>query len=50
MGVMRNGGRLWRWVRIVGRSPEPRIQLISISVEGVEGVGAASLTVFRRTP
>lgn len=47
-GVVMNGGRQWRWVRVTGRSPEARIQLITIRVDGVQGVGAANLTVFRR--
>jgi len=42
-----NAGRKWRWVRIVGRSPEPRIQQIEIAVRG-EGPEAARLTIFRR--
>lgn len=47
-GVVANGGRQWRWVRVTGRSPEARIQLISIRVEGMQGVGIANLVVFRR--
>ena len=44
-----NGGRYWSWTRIVGRSPEPRIQQIEISVANpAGGPGRASLTVFRR--
>jgi general secretion pathway protein I len=44
-----NGGRKWRWSRIVARSPEPRIQQIEIRVRG-QGPEGASLTIFRRAP
>jgi general secretion pathway protein I len=47
-GVLTNAGRQWRWVRVVERSPEPRIQLITIRVQGLQGPGAANLIVFRR--
>lgn len=47
-GIIANAGRQWRWARIVARSPEPRIQLITIDVRGVQGPGAANLIVFRR--
>lgn len=47
-GVVINAGRQWRWVRVTQRSPEARIQLITIRVDGVQGIGAANLTVFRR--
>jgi general secretion pathway protein I len=47
-GVTANAGRRWRWTRIVARSPEARIQLITINVSGMQGPGAATLTVFRR--
>lgn len=47
-GVVTNAGRQWRWTRIVARSPEARIQLITIRVGGVQGVGVATLTVFRQ--
>ena len=45
-----NAGRKWRWVRIVGRSPEPRIQQIRIEVRSDRGPEAANLTLFRRGP
>jgi general secretion pathway protein I len=45
-----NAGRKWRWVRVVGRSPEPRIQLIRIEVRSDRGPEAANLTLFRRGP
>ncbi len=45
-----NAGRKWRWTRIVGRSPEPRIQLIRIEVRSDRGPEAANLTLFRRGP
>ena len=47
-GTVTNAGRQWRWTRVVDRSPEPRIQLITVRVEGEQGVGAATLAVFRR--
>ena len=47
-GVATNAGRQWRWTRVVERSPEARIQLITIRVEGEQGIGAATLTLFRR--
>lgn len=47
-GVVTNAGRQWRWARSVERSPEARVQLITIRVEGEQGIGAATLTVFRR--
>lgn len=46
-GVVDNAGRQWRWTRSVERSPEPRIQLITIRVQGEQGIGAATLSVFR---
>jgi general secretion pathway protein I len=45
-----NAGRKWRWTRMVGRSPEPRIQLIRIEVRSDRGPEAANLTLFRRGP
>jgi len=45
-----NAGRKWRWLRTVGRSPEPRIQQIRIEVRSDRGPEAANLTVFRRGP
>ena len=47
-GMVTNAGRQWRWTRNVERSPEARIQLISIRVEGEQGIGAANMIVFRR--
>ncbi len=49
-GEATNAGRKWRWVRIVGRSPEPRIQQIRIEVRSERGPEAANLTLFRRGP
>lgn len=46
-GVATNAGRQWRWTRTVARSPEPRIQLITIAVAGLQGPGRATLVVFR---
>ena len=45
-----NAGRKWRWTRVVGRSPEPRIQQIRIEVRSERGPEAANLTLFRRGP
>lgn len=48
-GEALNGGRRWRWTRLTERSPEARIQQISIQVTNIEGgPGRASLVVFRR--
>ncbi len=47
-GQVVNGGRRWSWSRLVARSPEPRIQMITISVRSQVGPEAASLTIFRR--
>jgi general secretion pathway protein I len=49
-GEAMNAGRRWRWVRVVGRSPEPRIQQIRIEVRSERGPEAANLTLFRRGP
>jgi general secretion pathway protein I len=43
-----NAGRRWRWTRITGASPEPRIQQIAIQVRSVAGPASANLVVFRR--
>ncbi len=45
-----NAGRKWLWTRSTGRSPEPRIQQILITVASDRGLRAATLTVFRRAP
>ena len=42
-----NAGREWRWARVTGESPEPRILQIDIQVTDEVGNNAASLTVFR---
>ncbi len=47
-GQIVNGGRPWNWSRLVTRSPEPRIQMITILVRSQRGPEAASLTIFRR--
>jgi general secretion pathway protein I len=49
-GEAMNAGRKWRWVRVVGRSPEPRIQQIRIAVRRERGPESANLTLFRRGP
>ena len=46
-GMVGNAGRQWRWVRVTERSPEARIQLITIRVTGATGVGQATMTLFR---
>lgn len=43
-----NGGRRWSWARLVARSPEPRIQMITVTVRSQSGPEAATLTIFRR--
>lgn len=43
-----NGGRSWNWTRTTGRSPEPRIQMITIAVRSERGPEGATLTIFRR--
>ncbi len=48
-GVAVNGGRNWVWTRDTARSPESRIQRITISVEPTGGgPGRARLVLFRR--
>lgn len=47
-GTAVNGGRSWAWTRDTGRSPEPRIQMITIAVRSRSGPEGASLTIFRR--
>jgi general secretion pathway protein I len=50
-GLTVDGGRRWRWSRVVARSPEARIQQIAIAVDPEEGgPGRAALIVFRRGP
>jgi general secretion pathway protein I len=47
-GATVNGNRRWIWTREVARSPEPRIQQITITVAAeTGGPGRASLVVFR---
>jgi general secretion pathway protein I len=47
-GQVENGNRRWAWTRATGRSPEPRIQQIEISVQSLNGPEAARLTIFRK--
>ena len=47
-GETANGGRAWSWSRLVAPSPEPRIQMITIQVQGQNGPETARLTIFRR--
>jgi len=50
-GLTVDGGRRWRWSRVVARSPEARIQQIAIAVDPEGGgPGRAALIVFRRGP
>ncbi|MFL6843475.1 MAG: type II secretion system minor pseudopilin GspI [Allosphingosinicella sp.] len=49
-GEAAQAGRQWRWIRHVGRSPEPRIQQILIEVHSDRGPEAARLVIFRRGP
>lgn len=46
-GTVENAGRQWRWTRVTERSPEPRIQLITLRVAGATGIGQATMTLFR---
>jgi general secretion pathway protein I len=43
-----NAGRPWRWIRVTGLSPEPRIQQIAIRVTSLDSRANASLVIFRR--
>jgi general secretion pathway protein I len=47
-GRTTNGNRNWLWIRNTARSPEPRIQMITIAVVTDRGTEAARLTFFRR--
>ena len=51
MGVLAgeemDAGRLWRWVRVTSRMPDPRVQRIDVSVTDEAGQRAGTLTVFR---
>ena len=47
-GVAVNAGRSFGWTRETGRSPEPRIQQISIGVRSQSGPETAALTIFRK--
>jgi general secretion pathway protein I len=47
-GQVVNAGRSWSWSRLVARSPEPRIQMITIAVRSQIGPEAATLIIFRR--
>lgn len=46
-GSQVNANRSWGWTRTVDRSPEPRIQQITIRVANSAGPGRAMLVVFR---
>ena len=47
-GSLVNGGRTWAWTRLTERSPEPRIQMITVTVRSGSGPEGARLTIFRR--
>ena len=47
-GIAVNGNRRWSWTRDTGRSPEPRIQQIQITVQAETGPAAATLTIFKK--
>ncbi len=47
-GRVANAGRSWAWTRLTAPSPEPRIQMVTIRVQGQLGPEAATLTIFRR--
>jgi len=49
-GRIVNGGLGWRWARRTERSPEPRIQMISIHVRSELSSTAANMMVFRKAP
>jgi len=42
-----NGGRAWRWTRIVRRTSDARLQRIDVAVTDEAGRPAGALTVFR---
>lgn len=46
-GEEENAGRVWRWTREVGESPEPSVLQIDIAVADPDGEPAARLTVYR---
>lgn len=46
-GSERNGGRQWRWTRVVARTAEARLQQITVTVADESGRQAATLTAFR---
>ena len=47
-GSVVNAGRNWAWTRVTERSPEPRIQMITVAVRSQTGPESANLTIFRR--
>lgn len=46
-GEAENAGRLWRWARETGESPEPSVLQIDIAVTDAAGTPVADLTVYR---
>jgi len=46
-GVTTNGGRNWRWTRIVAPTDDQRLVRVTIRVDGQPGTSPATLTVVR---
>ena len=46
-GVSRNGGRAWRWTRLVRPAPEPRLIEIAVDVRDEQGDAAGRISMFR---
>ena len=46
-GEEENAGRVWRWTRETGESPEPSVLQIDIQVTDAQGGRVANLTVYR---
>jgi len=48
-GVLANGGRTWRWTRVVSRAGDVRLLRIDFTVRGAIGASPVVLTVVRAT-
>jgi len=46
-GVEQNGGRAWRWTRLVTPTGDPRIVRVDVAVAGPSGTIAGRLTMVR---
>lgn len=46
-GQERNGGRDWRWQRIVARAAEPGMIRVEVRVTSADGQDAGRLVIFR---